>query len=791
MTSDWAKETYRRLRSMDRAESADRVRQKIQSRLDFLRYKLGGAFAPQMLPVVGGSDPRFFFSPQAVSSLCARLRELFPETAKKIVERAEKICQHRFDLLGFESLEYGAKIAWDCDQAHGKCAPRKPWFLIHYLDFDEVGDSKVTWELNRHQHLVTLAKAFRLSGNPRFAQELFLQWEDWHARNPYPIGINWASSLEVAFRSLSWLWVYFLLADSAVMPTNFRGALVRSLAVCGRHIDRYLSTYFSPNTHLLGEAVALFFIGTLCPEIPSARRWQERGWNLIQQECKKQVRSDGLHFEQAIYYQVYALDLFLHAVVLASANQIPIPDELERTIERMLNALAALARGGVIPQLGDDDGGRVFDPARNRGLYLIDPLATGSVLFGRGDFKNLAGGLREETLWLLGDAGIEEFNRIPEIALARESVSLADGGLYVMASDDPGHCLVIDAGPQGSGSAGHGHADALTVAATFGGRDLLIDSGTFEYIGEGLDRDYFRGTSAHNTLTVDGKDQADAAGPFTWQNLPNVKTDSWITGKSFDLFVGSHDGYARLPSPVIHRRFVFSLKSGFWLVRDLALGSGEHELNLFWHLAPGFHKHASHKNAFVSLGAVLRAVTLEGGKWKRRVEQQRHSPVYGAQSQHEVLHFSIRTTLPCEFVTLLLPSANHDAEQHTLTAIGSPLPLSSVVAYRYNAGVSEQVIFFANGQEWSLDGWTSDASFLYAARGGQSAASTLICCNATKVEWSGRRIVQASRPMPRCEIVGQEKPEVASSDPGAVVVDAAAWNALRGSSVAEDDFKLT
>ncbi len=277
MTLSLADGKYRRLLRMDRAEIADRVRQRVRSRLDWFRYKTGGDFALAISPVASGPDPQFFFAPNAVSSLCARLRELLPETAQQIVERAERICQHRFDLLGYDSIDYGAKIDWHADRVHGKRAPRKPWFQIRYLDFDEAGDCKITWELNRHQHLVTLAKAFRLNSNPRFAQEIFLQWEHWHSENPYPIGINWASSLEVGFRSLSWIWMYFLLADSPVMPTNFRAAWLRSLAVSGRHIELYLSTYFSPNTHLLGEAVALFFIGTLCPEILIRRTLAEIG----------------------------------------------------------------------------------------------------------------------------------------------------------------------------------------------------------------------------------------------------------------------------------------------------------------------------------------------------------------------------------------------------------------------------------------------------------------------------------------------------------------------------------
>ena len=254
--------------------------------------------------------------------------------ARDIVARAERILQHRFDFLGFENLNYGPEIDWHLDLAHGKRAPRNPWFKVNYLDFDEVGDSKITWELNRHQYFVTLAKAYRLTADDRFAAELVAQWKSWHAANPYPIGMNWASSLEVAFRTISWIWVYFLLADTPAMTTDLRREFVQKLGISGRHIETYLSIYFSPNTHLLGEAVALFFLGTLFPDLPHAKLWKERGWAIVLEAATRQVRADGFYFEQSTYYHVYALDMFLHARVLAALNGVAIPPALRSRSRR-------------------------------------------------------------------------------------------------------------------------------------------------------------------------------------------------------------------------------------------------------------------------------------------------------------------------------------------------------------------------------------------------------------------------------------------------------------------------
>jgi hypothetical protein len=461
---------------MSRDELVDRVSQQVNARLDAYRARRGHDFTQIVLNEVPADQKgKFFFSGAEGQATAEFLKARYPSTAANIVASAEKILQHRFDLLGFEALDYGIEINWHLDLIHQKRGPQKPAFRVKYLDFAEVGDSKITWELNRHQHLVTLAKAYRLTGDARFAREIVAQWKSWRAANPYPMGVNWASSLEVAFRSLSWMWVYFLMQDSGDMTAELGEEWVKALALSGRHIATYLSTYFSPNTHLLGEAVALFFLGTLFPELPKGRRWKERGWAVILEAARKQVRQDGFYFEQSTYYHVYALDFFLHARVLASLNRVQIPPEFDSTLVKMLDALCLLGRAGAVPSTGDDDGGRLFDPRRNRSQHLLDPLSTGAILYQRGDFKFLAGSPREEAVWLLGPASVAKFEEVRSYEPSEASTALRESGLYLMADPATGQQLTIDAGPQGPGTAGHGHADALSIHLASDGETFLMD----------------------------------------------------------------------------------------------------------------------------------------------------------------------------------------------------------------------------------------------------------------------------------------------------------------------------
>ncbi len=723
------------LRKMSWDEIRTRGRLEFGKRMDRVIYALGLDPALREMrprpasPSQGGTplvrEGRFFFESADIPVLLKQIREYLPGHAEKIVERAERICQHRFDLLGYDDLKYGQRIDWHLDPVHGRRSPLKPWYKIRFLEFSEVGDHKIIWELSRHQHLVTLAKAWNLTGEERFGAELFRQWYDWQKSNPYPRGINWASSLEVAFRSLSWLWVRALVKRQAKVPAPLPKNMLKALALSGRHIARYLSTYSSPNTHLLGEAVALFFIGTLCPSLKSADRWQRLGWGIIQREAKRQIRPDGWYFEQSSYYHVYALDFLLHARILAGCNGILVPPEFDSILARMLEVLAALAQAGAVPAFGDDDGGRVFDPSRNQPAHLADPLATGAVLFKDSQFKAAAGGLREETLWLLGTEAASKFEAIPDVDPALRSRQFPESGIHILAESQPyREQLTIDAGPQGTGNSGHGHADALSAHLSLGGREWLVDPGTYCYICPDGARDVFRGTPAHNTLEVDGLSQADPAGPFGWRRLPRVRTEGWVAGESFGLFVGSHDGYRRLAQPVLHRRVVLHLKSSFWLVRDIAEGAGEHTLTLRWHLAPWLHvvygdpgfEILPRVTAEAGAGQIgLSCLPFKGHGWEQGVKAGDCSPAYGRKEPDQVLYFSTHAGLPKELAVLFVPSTAN-AKPGQFERLKSAENKPGLSAYRYNDKEAVYYIFFSGREEgWTWGPWSSDARFLLVA----------------------------------------------------------------------------
>ena len=739
-----------RLTTMRWDELSTRLRQEFRKRLEVTAYRVGMNPIGNRVREQGEMAGKFFFSGDDLPQVVKLLRENLSSEVSRIVAEADEICEHRFRLLGYDVLNYGRDVDWHLDAVHGKRAPLKPWFKIRFLDFEEVGDHKVTWELNRHQHLVTLAKAWHFADERRrekYVREIVEQWASWQRANPYPMGINWGSSLEVAFRSLSWIWVDHLLANCPAVSAEFRAGLVDGLALNARYIEQYLSTYFSPNTHLLGEAVALFFIGTLYPQIPEARRWQRKGWDITIDEAGRQVRPDGVYFEQALYYHVYALDFFLHLRRLGAVNGLEIPNEFDRVVEKMGEAMEILSQAGSPIGFGDDDGGRLFNPRRNRPEHLADPLALCALAFEREDFEKAAY-LTEEAVWLFGKRALTL--RSGAVSAARELKTRAflDGGLYVMGDSESRSQLIVDAGPQGTGHAGHGHADALSVSLSVDGRPWLVDSGSYCYISNDDQRNAFRGTAAHNTLRVDGQDQAIPDGPFSWKAIPRVRVEKWVKGESFSLFVGSHDGYERLAAPVIHRRLVFHLHGGFWLVRDLALGRGSHQLETFWHFAPevavsrvegGFltEVNASSENG---VGQPLRLALLaaESSEWKAEAGTGFVSRAYGSKEAAPLVRVAASVQAPTESAVVLVPLGSGDRPGRVREL--QDAAKRGMRVFQYDGTEERHHLFFVSeGGQWRVGAWSSDAQFVFCGIRGRHLEQ-LILCDGSYVEVNGQPV---------------------------------------------------
>lgn len=501
-----------------------------------------------------------------------------------LIEKANRICNGRFDLLGFKELFFGEPVDWHFDPISGNRTPLVHWSEIEDVKENDSVDKKIIWELNRCQHFVTLGRAFWHTNDERYAKAFLKLLEGWMDGNPPKFGVNWLSSLELAFRSISWLWAFYFFKD--YLNAEIFSRACKFIYLHARHLEKYLSTYSSPNTHLTGEALGLFYIGLLLPEFKRAKHWRKIGSEILYKELDRHILPDGVYVERTSYYQRYTTDFYIHLLLLSQENNLEFEDKLKTKLQKSLNHLMHITRpDGTTPFYGDDDGGRLMPLDEREANDFRATLATGATLFQKGDYKFVAGEeATEEILWLFGAEGLKDFQNLKDETPKETSIAFPEGGYYVMRDSwaRDANYMLIDCGEHGFMNCGHAHADALSFELAAKGKTLLVDPGTYVYARDIETRNWFRSSFAHNTLILDGESSSIPATPFSWEKVANCKTLSWITNERFDFFRGQHDGYM----PVIHVRNVLFIKDNYWIVCDEVEDKPEHDYKWNFHFTP-------------------------------------------------------------------------------------------------------------------------------------------------------------------------------------------------------------
>jgi len=563
-----------RLRCMTPAEVASRVLRALQARTE-------SALRAREVP-----------RPQAGPAAKAWVHPSPRIDPAPYVARVERIAEGWLDVLALREVDIGSPPRWNRDPKSGIEAPLAFGKLLDYRDPDLVGDIKYLWEPNRHAHLVTLAQAFCLTKNRTYFVTLKEHLESWFVACPYGRGPNWSSSLEVAIRLANWAAAWQLLgAEILDEHPAFRDRWLAGVYRHAQFVRGWLSGHSSANNHLIGEAAGLFLAGLAWPHWRAAEKWRATGKRLLEREALAQNAPDGVNREQALWYQQFVLDMLMLCLLAGKANGHWFSPDYEARIEAMLDFIASVMdAGGNVPMIGDADDGMATGISPG-GSPFRSLLGLGALLFGRGDFKLKAGRLDDRSRWLLGEGADAQFERLDaertRLPLRR---TFPEGGYYVLGCEfeTPREIrLVADAGPLGYRSiAAHGHADALSFTLSAGGREFLVDPGTYAYHTQERWRQYFRGTSAHNTLRIDGVDQSVQGGNFLWLRKARAGCSLWLSCALKDSFEGWHDGYRRLEDPVKHRRLIDLDKAARRVRIDDQLEMEEaHEVELFFHCA--------------------------------------------------------------------------------------------------------------------------------------------------------------------------------------------------------------
>ncbi|EFK09706.1 heparinase II/III-like protein [delta proteobacterium NaphS2] len=499
----------------------------------------------------------------------------------------------------------------------------------------EQEDIRARWEPERLQHISAVAHAaakgrtegFSSENAGEFAKKAVLEWIQ---ENPFPRSPNFHSAMECALR----IPVFFSCIKTFPMEKDELEAVLESAYQHAWFVSKNLSLYSSLGNHTIAEAVGLVFAGVIFRDLSEGIPWLRTGVELLKREATHQILDDGGPCEQSFSYHRFVLDLYWMAIDFLKKNRVESCEEIEEINDRLMKGERFLAvcseQDGMLPRIGDGDNGHAVAPG-------VHP-------------------------------------KRPVVQRTTNRLQIFEQSGYSVVHFKVGTKVIFDHGPLGMAPFyNHGHADALSIILSKNGKELLVDPGTYRYNGVPEYRRYFKGTRAHNTVTIDGLDQAVQETSFIWSRPYRAVLEKAEESDGEILLKASHDGYSRLKQPVIHKRALMTVGEEGLIVKDVFLGTGVHTFELNFHL----HPEASFKDedGWLALEDHGEKIFLKlMGKHEFRFAEGEEAPIFGWYSPTYGIKFK-SGVLSCQ-----VEGAPSDVS--FLTAIGVTHPLDSALIRR-------------------------------------------------------------------------------------------------------------
>lgn len=487
---------------------------------------------------------------------------LIPSGADAAVDReADELREGQLRLFSGRPVIVGSPPAWHRSPINGAEWPAdRHWSLI---DDAQLGDIKGVWEASRWSWAYALGRAYLRDRDPRHA-ELFWSWaEDWMAKNPPNVGVNWKCGQEVSFRLFAAAWALAVFADAPSTTPSRAQLLARLAHVTGVRIEAHLGYAISQdNNHGISEAVGLLTAGVLWPELPEAPARRAKGLAVLSRLCDRLIAADGSFSQHSSNYHRVLLDDLCWAAAVARAGNIELPANVTSAARRAADFLhALLLPDGSVVRYGADDGARVLQLTSCSYEDFRPTLAACAAAFGS---PSLPAGPWDRQVARLGFG-------VPSGDAAPVPARLAAGGVHMRR---PSVAVTVAFRAPTRFRFRPSHADQLHLYVRDADGPVVEDPGTLSY--NDPDRRWADLAAArfHNVPMVDDLDPMTRVSRFLW--LP--WTTCAVDVDAADRVAASHRGFAGF---VVRREVV--IRPGAIRVTDTFEGDREASLSVRWH----------------------------------------------------------------------------------------------------------------------------------------------------------------------------------------------------------------
>lgn len=508
-----------------------------------------------------------------------------------------------------------------------------------------VKDNELRWQLHRTKWWQPMGKVYYATKNEKYAKEWTLQYLDWIKKNPLiekpatdapadvqadweNVGFAWRP-LEISHRLQDQTIQFLLFIDSPNFTPEF---LSWFLVNYQKHAEYILNHYSKQGNHLLFEAQRMVYAGTFFPELKQAAVWRKSGIEVLNREIETQVYDDGMQYELDPHYHLAAINIFCKAVRVADANGFR--NEFPKSYLDKVEAMIMWVINCYFPD-------------------YTNPLFSDAKLDTK---KEMLENYRDWLKIFPENKAIEYMATDRKKGAAPENLSKAykTSGFYVFRNGwkPDATQMVLKAGPP---AFWHCQPDNGTFELYIDKRNFFPDAGSYVYGGDDnvqKERDWFRQTRVHKTLTL---------------NNANLEPDSkclyWQTGKELDVLAYENPSYKDLT----HRRSVFFVDKKFFVIVDEATGNATGSVvAIHYQMCEG--KVNLNQTAFTAATAFddgnnVFLKCFGNGDMYMEKEEGWVSYAYRQKAQRSAYAFSInkKDDTPVRFITVIYPVENEQS----------------------------------------------------------------------------------------------------------------------------------
>jgi len=503
--------------------------------------------------------------------------------------KIEAIERGELSFFSNDPIQVGFPPRWNDNLLEDRPGPA----LEHFAHLNEFasGDVKCIWEPNRFAFAYDLVRAYWRTGDERAPQLFWAAAEDWIKHNPPNTGINWKCGQESTFRAMAWCFALWGFSESPATTPQRHAMAAKLMAATARRIEPHLRYALSQkNNHGISEAMGLFTIGLLFPELKGSTRWVEKGEKHLEGQARELIYDDGAFSQNSANYHRVMLHDYLYAIRIGELNGRPLSESLVKRVAKAGRFLFKLqdATSGRVPRYGQDDGAMIL-PLSNQPYDDYRPVVqTTCAVTGTHELPWHHGPWDEASLWLLGPKAVE-----------RSAAKTANDG----KPDPQAHAFSAPYGGCHIIRNAHGMAavraqtyrhrpaqlDQLHTDIWWRGQNIALDPGTYSYNGDAQWAAIpLALTHAHNTPTARGKEQAGRAGRFMFLPWPIASAGAHKVSDAGHItsLTAKHDwGKGR-----IDQRQLIRLGPEHWLILDTLCSLPGHIRGINWNLMDAPHQ---------------------------------------------------------------------------------------------------------------------------------------------------------------------------------------------------------